>query len=492
MNNYSQVLKDLLSFTNSKQFSLANKLGYDISYINKWCNGIKLPSPKSIDTINKLSSDFFAKFILEKNKGLDFLIKFNINIPEDKILLSNYDFIANNINNLLCNSYKGVNFIETEAEINDSGFIVGKSNIKSTLYNLVQKNRLSKETEKLDILITMDITERESEYFLSLFKNHFDVNVKIGLNIDIKKESLTNKLEKIYQLCNKYVNMNIQIYLNEDFKNYNSIVVKNNFVINYNLDKDGCFELISYTCHPETIAQIYSTINNYFSAKDIYVKSVESEKMVNSGYRTDFYSGQQFNILPAYGFEFLLPDSVISKIASQAEEDENSIDLRANILKLQIEWEEIFHHRTINFFLLKSSIYNYLIEGKVLYMDTIYKLSIDDRINHFKNALELIKNNKNIKIYIIDDAKLKTKIPFFNLGIYLNENKIFLKNYHRYFNSKQPYIYTANNNDLVVAANSLIKSLVNNQYCQEYNAEKLEEYYKNYGKMFLRIMKIDN
>lgn len=48
---YSATLKKLISFTQAKFIALADVVGYDVSYVNKWSNGTKLPSSRYVERI---------------------------------------------------------------------------------------------------------------------------------------------------------------------------------------------------------------------------------------------------------------------------------------------------------------------------------------------------------------------------------------------------------------------------------------------------------
>lgn len=490
MYRYSQMLKDLISVTNIKQMALANYLGYDISYINKWCNGIKLPSQKSIDSINDQISQLLAKDILEEDKGLDFLVKFNITIPDDTALLQDYDFLYNNIYSRLNNSYKNLSNDQPKQIHKDCEFIVGNSNIKFFLHNLIQKDRIKNKSQKTNILISMSIMSREASYIISLFNRCPNSNIKIGIDPSEVTGASSKNIDYIYKILSDNSYTNIQLYKNELFKNYNYIVVKHCYAINYALDTDENLEVISYTNDKEDVNKIYDILNSKFVPENSLLKSVKSLDMKNSNYRTDFYSADNFNIFSCYGFEFLLPPKLIDSIADKAYLETGQISDMLSIKKLQIEWDEIFQHRNINFFILKSALYKYIQEGNLIYIDTKYKLSIDERLEHFKKSLELMKNNSNIKIYIIEDEKLRDKIKYFNLGIYLNNNKFFLKNYTRFMEGNDYFISTVIDPFIVEKMNLYIEDIKNSDYCHLYDLSMLEKKYENYGNMFLRMMQI--
>lgn len=59
--NFSEVLNDFMSITEIKMKDLAVYLDYDISYINKWVNGKKIPSQKIAEAILESLALFFGK-----------------------------------------------------------------------------------------------------------------------------------------------------------------------------------------------------------------------------------------------------------------------------------------------------------------------------------------------------------------------------------------------------------------------------------------------
>ncbi|MEE0658329.1 MAG: hypothetical protein UCI88_04385 [Megasphaera massiliensis] len=62
---YSATLKKLISFTQAKFIALADVVGYDVSYVNKWSNGTKLPSSRYVERINEDMGQYFAELIVK-------------------------------------------------------------------------------------------------------------------------------------------------------------------------------------------------------------------------------------------------------------------------------------------------------------------------------------------------------------------------------------------------------------------------------------------
>lgn len=75
---YASTLKRLITFTQAKFISLADVVGYDVSYVNKWSNGTKLPSSRYVERINEEMGQYFAELIAKQKKEAKFFKAFPI------------------------------------------------------------------------------------------------------------------------------------------------------------------------------------------------------------------------------------------------------------------------------------------------------------------------------------------------------------------------------------------------------------------------------
>lgn len=72
MNAYGTVLKQLIQLTGSKLSTISDVIGYDVSYISKWCNKSMLPAAKMAPEINRSMASLFAQEILSQEILGDF------------------------------------------------------------------------------------------------------------------------------------------------------------------------------------------------------------------------------------------------------------------------------------------------------------------------------------------------------------------------------------------------------------------------------------
>lgn len=77
---------------------LADVVGYDVSYVNKWSNGTKLPSSRYVERINEEMGQYFAELIAKQKKEAKFFKAFPIS--------ENTEDLGFEIGQYLCAAYR--------------------------------------------------------------------------------------------------------------------------------------------------------------------------------------------------------------------------------------------------------------------------------------------------------------------------------------------------------------------------------------------------
>ncbi|MDO4690181.1 MAG: hypothetical protein Q4A58_02675 [Fusobacterium sp.] len=491
MSNYSQLLKKLLHFSETKFIVLANTLGYDISYISKWCSGSKTPSSKSINTIHKKMSALFAQEINLRQKGKIFLAKFNLEFPKEIENTQDIDFLKETIFSLLNKTYYSENPTSDFSEREEINFIFGKDD---TLYFLEEKLKpifLQTSSSEINFYFTLDFTITNVHPILSLLsklkREEINIRVNMGTNLKLLEENSIKKLSQLFHLLNCYSNLNIELYDISDFNNMNFILVKNHIALQYSIDTSGKLVALTSVQEKMNLDKITYFVLNYFKEKNCLLRLASTKKMRKEGYRTAFYTSDYYNFFLVQGFEFLLPPAIINNIAEYAKKNYSEQDL-INILRVKIIWEEFFENASINFFLLRSSIFQYLEKGELTYMNIPYQMSIEERKSHFDYAIKLLEKNPKIHFYIIDDEFISQNNLTYNIGIFGNYKKMFFKNYYSLEKKKEPYFTIVNNKKIINQVNFLFETMKNSEYCTEYTIDKLKT--ERHESMFLRLTEL--
>lgn len=493
MNKYGITLRNLLSFSNTKFIVLGNYLGYDVSYVSKWCSGCKLPTVKSSQEINKKVGILLGKEIIKLDKGLNFFTEFGVEIPKNKLLTKDDSFLGEIIYKLLEEAYNE----QAPKNLENDGVDIffDSSEIKSLLEEIFQKELLGRENqEEIKIYTSMDICMSDCIYIIDLLSKinyeNKNITLAIGFSLNESQKDIIKKISVVYGLLNKFVNLNIEIYDSKDFKHLNFIVMKKRVSFIYSLSSNGIIESIILVKEKIKVDKIYNIISKSMNDRNRLLSLTNSYRLRKYGYRAEFYSGSSFNFLLVNGFEFLLPSNILNNIIDYAKENMYSENDIMTIKKLKITWEEMFENASINFFVLKSAIFKYLEDGELLYMNVKYKMSIDERKEHYIHFIESIKKNKNIHFYIIDDEKLEKNIDY-KISIFSNKEKLFMKNYVRLNEKKEPFFSIVNNESLIKNIDLCFENLKKSFICKEYSCDEIEYIWHKYENLLFRLMEIN-
>ncbi|KEH99113.1 hypothetical protein Z962_06250 [Clostridium botulinum C/D str. BKT12695] len=495
---YGSVLKKLLCFTDTKFMVLSKALGYDISYISKWCNNIKIPTAKNIEIINEKASIIFSEEIVKKNKVNEFYEIFDVPEPMGINDLSVKDILEDAIYRLLDIAYKSTesnSFEKTEKKERDTKVIVGKNESTNFIKDIIQRT-IEESTTDIELISTIDICKSTSNINLDIMEeykcNDIRVTAKVGFDMEEFETNPNFYLWRIYIILNKRWNVEFNFFDNKEINKLNIISIRDKFAIICSLDVDGLIEVATVITDRDVVNGIYDKTAAKFRMGDILIRSAETSGMEQGGYRTDFYSNNEFQFLSTNGFEFLLPSEVISDIIDTAYNQGFGDDTSFLIRKLQITWEERFEKSKINFMILKSTLMKYIEDGEIFYTYIKYRLSTEQRKNHARNIVESMKKNNNIRIIILDDETLNYNLGFFKISAYVNSKKVFFKKNLKCIPDCTPLFYTIANEKLVRYINQYFAHIRSKDFCVEYDVKAVEEFLDKYGKMFFRMIEARN
>lgn len=498
MENYGSILKKLLCFTDTKFVVLSKIVGYDISYISKWCNNIKIPTSKNIEIINEKASIFFSEQIIKRNIVKEFCKVFKISEsmePDDSTI---NDILKNQIYNLLENAYKKSEielYEKTEKKHGESKVIVGKNKVTNFIREIISTT-IENSTTDIELLSTIDICKATANINLDTMKEYkvhdIKVSAKVGFDMDEFETNPNFYLWRIYFILNKKWNVEFEFFDNKNMDKLNVIAIRDKFAIVLSLDSDGLIDVATVITDQETVNTIYDKTISRFRKGDLLIRCVEPSVLEQTGYRTDFYSNDEFQFVSTRGFEFLLPSDITSDIIEAAYKQGFDDGTAFLLRKLQITWEERFEKSKINFIILKSALMKYIEEGEIFYTDVRYKLTTEQRKNHALKIVESMRKNNNIKITILNDELLNYDVNFFKISVNVNNKKVFLKKNLKDISGCAPSVYTIINENLVKYINEYLLLIKNKDFCVEYNVNAVEQIVEEYGNMFFRIMETKN
>lgn len=478
--SYAATLKALLHFTETPSTQLAKYVEYDISYISKWTNGVKLPSSRSIDEINTKMGRYFAKLIIEHHRESEFCSRF---------ALRNSDDLASEISQHLNAAYR--NSIQKSTPLIESMphtvLMTSGQNMGQLLCNLLNQKDISiSEPQELifynDFCMLCDVDFWSGLQDISL---DMPLNVYIGLNLHRIAET-PNYLGQLYTILNKYISWDATIFPIESTQSNNFILYKNKFILQYTFlpNKD-----ILCTCieNAAILQSVYEKCAIEKLKQASLLHSVKTFWQFDPGYRMSFYSTKTFFFFLTNGMEYLLPQEVFDNLQKQLPTEEKFI-----IEQLRTTWNEIVNTSQLHIVLPFSSLMEYLETGYIDLTEFQYRLSASERYAHIQYVLKQLERNTSISIGILTSSPNTIHSEKGNLSFYSNYKTSFFKKNSRVIPVGQNTFYMIDDSHLNQLFLNFFQQLTQTPQYHEYNRDELTQKYELYKPFIDKILNLSS
>lgn len=492
MSDYGKTLKQLIDFSSVKMYLVAETVGYDVSYISKWCNKGYLPSAKAAPKINSTLARLLSEDIASHCDLQEFCSRFSLQTTEEELestirtmLQQAYDSSSKKENSE--KSYRS----ESE-ETYPARTLVHTNEVRRFFrqdFTDCLRSSVATVEKPLTILCTLDLC-----LFLGkiLPEITFPVDMEFHVKIAVSEESLYADdcalLPRLYSFLSLRSRVSFEIYSDEYLKGANTILIEDRLAAICTLDNEGHVLSIFSATNPETVHHMQSKLMPLFNRSKVLLCPSDPIDFHRKGYRTDFYSKNYFQILLACGFEYLLPKDCWEAVVETARKKYKNEHIALLVRRLQVTWEEIFEHGSIDFFVLKSALFRYIETGEIIFTDVVHRMTSDQRKSHLRNVLEVTRKNPNIVFYLIDDEKFSVKNPLAYLSVFNNRQKAFLKNPNRYHCENGAYFYSIRDDALIGHMAEYLDQLKTTEYCTRFGYEELQSMYDKYSSMINRMI----
>ncbi|MCI1750783.1 MAG: IS30 family transposase [Megasphaera cerevisiae] len=195
------------------------------------------------------------------------------------------------------------------------------------------------------------------------------------------------------------------------------IIMENQFAIQYALQADDSIGICTCIPDPVLVQDIYDRFSLRFSTQNPILASAKVLGIDELGFRTAFYSVNNFFFFLTNGFDFLLPSQSIDDFL---EEIHASPRVIRQISHLRIMWEELLSRVNVEFMLPTTSIIRYIETGYMFFTDAEYRMKAEDRKSHIKNIIYTMKKNPHIVMGVLQSSTETAEYYESNLSFYSN------------------------------------------------------------------------
>jgi len=484
--DYAVTLKKFIEFTQTKFLILAKVVGYDISYVSKWCNGTKLPATKHIEKINEEMANFFTETIVQNHREKPFFKTFSV--PADTT------DISFEINKRLCTAYR----VSLKKNSNGSSktnhssikVITGHHDVATFIRSLFRKE-LQELRGDGDLLIFGEFCALSDiqfwKHFQSIRPGCSRLTVRVGL--DRKKfSSNPDYVRPMYRLLNHSLDYDFMFYDNKVLDHTNLIVLKDHFVLQYSLRADGIIDMCTYIPDENMVQDIYNRFLLSFVSQNLLMTPAKSLGMDELGFRNAFYSANHFFFFLTNGFEFLLPKEAFDNMIKTAASGAYPPDMAYHVRRLRVTWEELLEKVDIEFMIPTTSIMRYIETGYIYFTDIEYQLTPSERKLHVNSIMETMKKNPLITMGIIQSSAETSDYHGSNLSFYSNLSSAFFKKNKQYIHNDASSFYVITDPEMLAAIHKVFREITKLPIYHKYTVEEINQKYEMYKTLIERTL----
>lgn len=471
---YAVILKKLITITETKNLVLANITGYDVSYISKWVNGVKLPATKYIEQINEKLAKCFAEAVITSGRTDELSVLFAVPVTRETAEFE----ILQQLSAAYRFSMKHHGRHRQEASV--PAKVITGNHDAFLFMNTVFKEKMRNAKEGSNLLILGDFcTLLDIDFWKFLeFPNETAPHITIHVGIDLEKLSRDTKYtEQLYIILGKYLNYEFKLYHSDVLKQGNTIIMENEFVIQYSLQSEHSIGICTYISDTALVQDIYNRFYVSFANQQAALAPVKTLGIEDIGFRTAIYSSDKYFFFLTNGVDFLLPTQAVSEFLAEIKA---SKQVTRQIGQLQIMWDEMMASGEVEFMLPMTSIIRYIETGYMFFTDKEFKMKAPYRKMHLQHALDIMEKNPKITVGVIQASMEMSEYQVMNLSFYSNYTAAFFKKNPQYIRESVCPFYVVANKKLVECFHTFFRQVKQMPMYHHYAYTDIRQKYEQY------------
>lgn len=402
-NRFSNLLEQLMQETNLKNYTLAQDLQYDVSYISKWVSGKMLPAEKSADKVLRMISHSIVSAAASASTTLEALFKDYCVRSEMELEEALFDHLKS--------EYSYVRELKKSTGLDITPSTSYYPELTLPLFIAKMHHPVLRSVKSLDIISVMDIFSMEHEYRLAIAgiqdqhlvseSDYPNVHFSMLINLDtIEFDYVYDPIFLINMLAS-FANVDFQLYSGIHAHGRAMFVVKDSFMISgMVLDEKRCISVT--TSEDANICNVlYSDLQSMMNRESlIFIRISMQEILKNYNYIQSILS-TKLRWLLGHMTEHFLPDSLFEQLLEMARTEGNwGMDV-SELQRVHSFTKGILEESSIQIMLYESALNDFAVSGELDFYNHRIRLSFEQRLQFVSHLLSLLENNPNLKLKLI-------------------------------------------------------------------------------------------
>jgi len=421
-NRFSKLLAYLMEVAELKNYTLANELQYDVSYISKWLNGQMLPGAKT----EKVVMHGISRCVLKhgSDSGLEKLYNEYLVSTETDLegaiydhLMAEYYYVKNTQN-------------YNENAITPKTLFFPKLDMRQYLERM--RHPVLRRVKSLDIIAMMDLMAMDREHRTQIVRidnrstteDWYYPDVHFSMIIDLN----TIKTDHIYDvvfLLDMLTNMT-----HVDFKLYGAqqaygraiFTVKDEYSISAMLMRSNTTMSVVVSEDAEVSDTMYSFLETLCTRERLLLRQCTMADLLNGNdYARSLIASDQ-RMMFGHMTEHFIPDDLFEEIVTQYADTENVEQLRW----LQALTKRRFQDISVKLLLRDIALSEFAVDGELEFFNKQIRLTPKQRLQYVRNLHDLIHSCDKISVRMIYGRLLSDFQFRANQCVFLNSSVSYL------------------------------------------------------------------
>lgn len=402
-NRFSILLEHLLEVAEVKNYTLAKRLQYDVSYISKWVSGRMLPAKK---TEKRVMEGISACVVDEAtDDGRDLLLReYSVSIPSDlkaaiyDNLIAEYDYLQEELDS-------------GEARIGPYTDFWAELNMLQYLTKMAHP--VLRRVSQLDIVAVMDLMEMAREYRLKVAnlqngqlvdQRSYD-NVYFKLMIDISRE----KWDPIYDaaliinVLTNFSHIHFKLFGSTAAAGRAVFVVKGDFAITGLLVSHSRCAAVTATEDPQNCESLYDNFSKLCVRDDQLFRDTSMRQLISKYDYMHTLLASNLRWMFGHLNELLLPDDLFEEIltAHEAELKDFLGATPAELRSVHNLAKGVVEETNIRILIYEAAFSSMAVSGELDFFSYKVSLTPDQRSRCISYVLQLCKQREKLEFRLI-------------------------------------------------------------------------------------------
>ena len=435
---FSALLQKLIRISNVKPQVLADRMGYDVSYISKWQSGAKLPSSRNAEELFRKMAHFFAvnteaaqQKEIKEVLGLEY-DGAGLEKALEKCLLQS----------LLKQKEQKEEHRKVQERISYDSLWQDQETVAGAVGGMIYE-LCSRAERDVDIIVTCPFQEyvtKENDFFKKLEAlEKRGITVRIHQFIDMEK--FKNQTDAYCRCIAMYLNaihsVRYDFYeLPHEHADIPVLVIKNGLLVT---EIQEPFTREKYT----TVIRSLPLVNAYYEAayaclisRKPLVEEYSVHKMYQEKYIFDYMMQNEYRYLLRSMHIIHLPDDMLWELCRKYTGDQESALLQYNMNRNSFQ-------APVTAVVYKSTLMDYIFDGKINIFGKEAEVEREWRVRHITHLIEELEKNSSIRIFLLENNNPYIGYDDLQSTIYFCRDTVFamavqngISGYYRFFSKK--------------------------------------------------------